>query len=69
MKREDLSRGIFRHVIEQLEGLAPEEFERLTKAVASWPNNQFASKEEVRDSVEINRSQVAGCQLIKQGVS
>jgi len=52
MKREDLSPKLFREVIEQLEGLTPEEFEHVTNAIAAWPNNQFASKQEMKDFVE-----------------
>jgi hypothetical protein len=52
MRKEDLTPELFQDLTAQLENLTEEEFDRVTAAIAAWPDNHFASKQEMKDFVE-----------------
>ena len=52
IRREDLTPEVLQELIAQDENLTEEEFDRVTEAFAAWPDNHFASVQEMKDFVE-----------------
>lgn len=52
IRKEALSPELFQELTAQLDGLTDQEFHRVTAAFAAWPDNYFASKQELQDFVE-----------------